>query len=419
MITKHDYKSSKKMRRMKELYFKRFSAMTAENNTPSQQVANYLTSYVNICGVVKNVMMKSASDYTLYHKPDDWYDFIEELTTAQSKVDIWTNKVLKHLKSLPGKLSGDANLLVTHDFDKMLSKCIFLIDDPNHSSTLQHLKLDIQAAYNTIDDMLQDTQDIINQMDNFSNNITPLANELENLSNRAYNDRQIDSEKVMNLRNDVSMIKADIANCGVMLIASLLVEGGIILIGGGITIATFIATGPLGGISIGFFTATLAVLDFIAITLCGANLISEINKLSEKTKSLNQYEQDALQLGIAADDFDTLSKQADGMKNDLKVMMNMWNNIKADLQDEEKRIEQGEKEMKNKEFFTSNDWKETSEKLEQVSQWFKRFSEEILKLNVDALFGAETQLSVGMSSDEVKAAVDKAPKKELIAYLTA
>nr|WP_186972839.1 hypothetical protein [Bacteroides intestinalis] len=404
---------------MKELYFKRFSAMTAENNTPSQQVANYLTSYVNICGVVKNVMMKSASDYTLYHKPDDWYDFIEELTTAQSKVDIWTNKVLKHLKSLPGKLSGDANLLVTHDFDKMLSKCIFLIDDPNHSSTLQHLKLDIQAAYNTIDDMLQDTQDIINQMDNFSNNITPLANELENLSNRAYNDRQIDSEKVMNLRNDVSMIKADIANCGVMLIASLLVEGGIILIGGGITIATFIATGPLGGISIGFFTATLAVLDFIAITLCGANLISEINKLSEKTKSLNQYEQDALQLGIAADDFDTLSKQADGMKNDLKVMMNMWNNIKADLQDEEKRIEQGEKEMKNKEFFTSNDWKETSEKLEQVSQWFKRFSEEILKLNVDALFGAETQLSVGMSSDEVKAAVDKAPKKELIAYLTA
>ena len=406
------------MRRMKELYFKRFSAMTAENNTPSQQVANYLTSYVNICGVVKNVMMKSASDYTLYHKPDDWYDFIEELTTAQSKVDIWTNKVLKHLKSLPGKLSGDANLLVTHDFDKMLSKCIFLIDDPNHSSTLQHLKLDIQAAYNTIDDMLQDTQDIINQMDNFSNNITPLANELENLSNRAYNDRQIDSEKVMNLRNDVSMIKADIANCGVMLIASLLVEGGIILIGGGITIATFIATGPLGGISIGFFTATLAVLDFIAITLCGANLISEINKLSEKTKSLNQYEQDALQLGIAADDFDTLSKQADGMKNDLKVMMNMWNNIKADLQDE-KRIEQGEKEMKNKEFFTSNDWKETSEKLEQVSQWFKRFSEEILKLNVDALFGAETQLSVGMSSDEVKAAVDKAPKKELIAYLTA
>ena len=407
------------MRRMKELYFKRFSAMTAENNTPSQQVANYLTSYVNICGVVKNVMMKSASDYTLYHKPDDWYDFIEELTTAQSKVDIWTNKVLKHLKSLPGKLSGDANLLVTHDFDKMLSKCIFLIDDPNHSSTLQHLKLDIQAAYNTIDDMLQDTQDIINQMDNFSNNITPLANELENLSNRAYNDRQIDSEKVMNLRNDVSMIKADIANCGVMLIASLLVEGGIILIGGGITIATFIATGPLGGISIGFFTATLAVLDFIAITLCGANLISEINKLSEKTKSLNQYEQDALQLGIAADDFDTLPKQADGMKNDLKVMMNMWNNIKADLQDEEKRIEQGEKEMKNKEFFTSNDWKETSEKLEQVSQWFKRFSEEILKLNVDALFGAETQLSVGMSSDEVKAAVDKAPKKELIAYLTA
>ena len=404
---------------MKELYFKRFSAMTAENNTPSQQVANYLTSYVNICGVVKNVMMKSASDYTLYHKPDDWYDFIEELTTAQSKVDIWTNKVLKHLKSLPGKLSGDANLLVTHDFDKMLSKCIFLIDDPNHSSTLQHLKLDIQAAYNTIDDMLQDTQDIINQMDNFSNNITPLANELENLSNRAYNDRQIDSEKVMNLRNDVSMIKADIANCGVMLIASLLVEGGIILIGGGITIATFIATGPLGGISIGFFTATLAVLDFIAITLCGANLISEINKLSEKTKSLNQYEQDALQLRIAADDFDTLSKQADGMKNDLKVMMNMWNNIKADLQDEEKRIEQGEKEMKNKEFFTSNDWKETSEKLEQVSQWFKRFSEEILKLNVDALFGAETQLSVGMSSDEVKAAVDKAPKKELIAYLTA
>ncbi|WP_147399337.1 hypothetical protein [Bacteroides intestinalis] len=404
---------------MKELYFKRFSAMTAENNTPSQQVANYLTSYVNICGVVKNVMMKSASDYTLYHKPDDWYDFIEELTTAQSKVDIWTNKVLKHLKSLPGKLSGDANLLVTHDFDKMLSKCIFLIDDPNHSSTLQHLKLDIQAAYNTIDDMLQDTQDIINQMDNFSNNITPLANELENLSNRAYNDRQIDSEKVMNLRNDVSMIKADIANCGVMLIASLLVEGGIILIGEGITIATFIATGPLGGISIGFFTATLAVLDFIAITLCGANLISEINKLSEKTKSLNQYEQDALQLGIAADDFDTLSKQADGMKNDLKVMMNMWNNIKADLQDEEKRIEQGEKEMKNKEFFTSNDWKETSEKLEQVSQWFKRFSEEILKLNVDALFGAETQLSVGMSSDEVKAAVDKAPKKELIAYLTA
>ena len=393
--------------------------MTAENNTPSQQVANYLTSYVNICGVVKNVMMKSASDYTLYHKPDDWYDFIEELTTAQSKVDIWTNKVLKHLKSLPGKLSGDANLLVTHDFDKMLSKCIFLIDDPNHSSTLQHLKLDIQAAYNTIDDMLQDTQDIINQMDNFSNNITPLANELENLSNRAYNDRQIDSEKVMNLRNDVSMIKADIANCGVMLIASLLVEGGIILIGGGITIATFIATGPLGGISIGFFTATLAVLDFIAITLCGANLISEINKLSEKTKSLNQYEQDALQLGIAADDFDTLSKQADGMKNDLKVMMNMWNNIKADLQDEEKRIEQGEKEMKNKEFFTSNDWKETSEKLEQVSQWFKRFSEEILKLNVDALFGAETQLSVGMSSDEVKAAVDKATKKELIAYLTA
>ena len=185
------------MRRMKELYFKRFSAMTAENNTPSQQVANYLTSYVNICGVVKNVMMKSASDYTLYHKPDDWYDFIEELTTAQSKVDIWTNKVLKHLKSLPGKLSGDANLLVTHDFDKMLSKCIFLIDDPNHSSTLQHLKLDIQAAYNTIDDMLQDTQDIINQMDNFSNNITPLANELENLSNRAYNDRQIDSEKVI------------------------------------------------------------------------------------------------------------------------------------------------------------------------------------------------------------------------------
>lgn len=407
------------MRRMKELYFKRFSTMTAENNIPSQQVANYLTSYVNICGVVKNVMMKSASDYTLYHKPDDWYDFIEELTTAQSKVDIWTNKVLKHLKSLPGKLSGDANLLVTHDFDKMLSKCIFLIDDPNHSSTLQHLKLDIQAAYNTIDDMLQDTQDIINQMDNFSNNITPLANELENLSNRAYNDRQIDSEKVMNLRNDVSMIKADIANCGVMLIVSLLVEGGIILIGGGITIATFIATGPLGGISIGFFTATLAVLDFIAITLCGANLISEINKLSEKTKSLNQYEQDALQLGIAADDFDTLSKQADGMKNDLKVMMNMWNNIKADLQDEEKRIEQGEKEMKNKEFFTSNDWKETSEKLEQVSQWFKRFSEEILKLNVDALFGTETQLSVGMSSDEVKAAVDKAPKKELIAYLTA
>ena len=79
----------------------------------------------------------------------------------------------------------------------MLSKCIFLIDDPNHSSTLQHLKLDIQAAYNTIDDMLQDTQDIINQMDNFSNNITPLANELENLSNRAYNDRQIDSEKVI------------------------------------------------------------------------------------------------------------------------------------------------------------------------------------------------------------------------------
>ena len=404
---------------MSELYFKRFSHLVAGENENNGDIAQkYMMSYINVSQWVKTVLTKKLGDFQLNSFPADWNDFGETLAHAQSRTLVWTDKVLKNLQAVPDELQGlcgDLSLL----FKAMETTCGKLVDNPNDAILRKHFCRDADNACQFIDEKVDLVDFLINRIKEFSSEIEPIGNDLVKIAEMALNDKNVDSQRVSMLNQQVADIKRKIADQSEKLL--ILGIGEALVLGSGIvlTVVGFVSGGPLGGISVGFFVCVGAMILAVPIVLDVIGLVQSLATLNEECKLLKGYEADVMQFQDMADDFKALSEQTFAITSDLDYISGIWKAIAADLKEESDKIKKGEEEEKEKKIHTADDWRNINAGLADMRTWFENFGKKINGLRLDSIEGAVTQLSIGMTPDEVKEAIEKAQKQELIRYLTA
>lgn len=404
---------------MSDLYFKRFSHLVAgENENNGDMVEKYMTSFITVSQWVKTVMIKKLGDFKLNYFPADWYDFGNILTDAQAKTMVWTDTVLTQLKAIPAELQQFSGSAVKN-FQGMLSVCDRLIQTPNNSILKNSFCNNADNMCLLINLELNNVESLVVRINEFSSDIEPIGNDLEKIAKMALNDKNVDSERVSMLNKQVADIKRTIVDQSKTLL--ILSIGEVVVVGGGImlTLVGFATGGIGGGIAIGFFVCVGALVLAVPIVLDIIGLVQSLTALNEECKLLKGYEADVMQLQDMADDFNTLSEQAFALTSDLDYISNTWKAIAEDLKEESDKIKEGEEREKDKKIHTADDWRNIRAGLVEMQTWFENFGKKMDSLRLDSIEGAVTQLSIGMTPEEVKEAIEKAQKQELIRYLTA
>lgn len=404
---------------MSDLYFKRFSHLVAgENENNDDMVEKYMTSFITVSQWVKTVMIKKLGDFKLNYFPADWYDFGNILTDAQAKTMVWTDTVLTQLKAIPAELQQFSGSAVKN-FQGMLSVCDRLIQTPNNSILKNSFCNNADNMCLLINLEVNNVECLVVRINEFSSDIEPIGNDLEKIAKMALNDKNVDSERVSMLNKQVADIKRTIVDQSKTLL--ILSIGEVVVVGGGImlTLVGFATGGIGGGIAIGFFVCVGALVLAVPIVLDIIGLVQSLAALNEECKLLKGYEADVMQLQDMADDFNTLSEQAFALTSDLDYISNTWKAIAEDLKEESDKIKEGEEREKDKKIHTADDWRKVKAGLIEMQTWFENFGKKMDSLRLDSIEGAVTQLSIGMTPEEVKEAIEKAQKQELIRYLTA
>lgn len=404
---------------MSELYFKRFSHLVAgENENNGDMAEKYMTSYITVSQWVKTVMNKKLGDFKLNYFPTDWNDFGNTLTDAQAKTLVWTDTVLAQLKGVPVELQTFSNDMV-NNFQAMSCVCDRLIQTPNNSILKNNFCSNADNMCFIINGKIDEVERLVGRINEFSSNIEPIGNDLEKIAKMALNDKNVDSQKVSMLNKQVADIKRTIVDQSKSLL--ILSIGEAVVIGGGIllTIVGFATGGIGGGIAIGFFVCVGALVLAVPIVLDVIGLVQSLAALNEECKLLKGYEADVMQLQDMADDFNTLSEQTFALTSDLDYISNTWKTIAEDLKEESDKIKEGEEREKDKKIHTADDWRNIKAGLIEMQAWFENFGKKMGSLRLDTIEGAVTQLSIGMTPEEVKETIEKAQKQELIRYLTA
>jgi hypothetical protein len=362
--------------------------------------ASYQQDVLDVCNCMSGIM--AAALPLLNTLPANWAEIQNSYTQARSDALSWTNEVYGQLASTPHNVET-YNTTLSALFDDAVKQADTLVANPNNSTAKTLLTADltnIQSTLALINIFITSTQ---NSIDRFgSQTLSDAATSLQLVSYDAYEDYDIDQQKINDLKQQISDLQAEIVE--------LAVEIGInaALVATEVTVGYVWAAslGPAGLILIGCSVAASATV----IGLDAAKLVADQAALQVAQAELTATEQDATALQTTSDSFTTLANQTTALDTSIAGIASAWQALESDMTTAITDVNQAIVDEE------TTDFSEVYNDLVAAqAAWNEAYSaSQLLYINVQ---GNPAQLNISMSQTQVSSALGQEPTVDFVHYI--
>lgn len=366
---------------------------------------NYVNNFIAVCNYIAAV---NSTDLPALRKPiAHWNEYSTVLINAKQAAIEWTNQIAANLKALPHDLI-EKNEGMLSVFNEAVELCDQIIEDPTRKRLVTNLEDCIDDATRNINKMLKELSHVLELLKKYHDSLPNQAAELTKIANLAMADKQVDQNKIAELKqliknanSEINSLAAAIGGLSVALAASI-----------AISVIAVAAAGPFGMVT-WIFTGAIIATSIAFIAIDSQKIVTLKAKIKANQESMDDYTADVAALQNTADIFDALAKQAIQMEECVQFIVDIWEALGNDLNNIKQDIAKAGDNVGKKE------WLEVKNSFIEATALWNTFIEKVALLDLDNVQANTSKLELGMTEEQVKAACERGETKDIIEYLTA
>ncbi|MEG0646999.1 MAG: hypothetical protein RR471_07495 [Bacteroides sp.] len=366
---------------------------------------NYVNNFIAVCNYIAAV---NSTDLPALRKPiAHWNEYSTALINAKQAAIEWTNQIAANLKALPHDLI-EKNEGMLSVFNEAIELCDQIIEDPTRKRLVTNLEDCIDDATRNINKMLKELSHVLELLKKYHDSLPNQAAELTKIANLAMADKQVDQNKIAELKqliknanSEINSLAAAIGGLSVALAASI-----------AISVIAVAAAGPFGMVT-WIFTGAIIATSIAFIAIDSQKIVTLKAKIKANQESMDDYTADVAALQNTADIFDALAKQAIQMEECVQFIVDIWEALGNDLNNIKQDIAKAGDNVGKKE------WLEVKNSFIEATALWNTFIEKVALLDLDNVQANTSKLELGMTEEQVKAACERGETKDIIEYLTA
>lgn len=366
---------------------------------------NNVNNFIAVCNYIAAV---NSTDLPALRKPvAHWNEYSTALINAKQAAIEWTNQIAANLKALPHDLI-EKNEGMLSVFNEAIELCDQIIEDPTRKRLVTNLEDCIDDATRNINKMLKELSHVLELLKKYHDSLPNQAAELTKIANLAMADKQVDQNKIAELKqliknanSEINSLAAAIGGLSVALAASI-----------AISVIAVAAAGPFGMVT-WIFTGAIIATSIAFIAIDSQKIVTLKAKIKANQESMDDYTADVAALQNTADIFDALAKQAIQMEECVQFIVDIWEALGNDLNNIKQDIAKAGDNVGKKE------WLEVKNSFIEATALWNTFIEKVALLDLDNVQANTSKLELGMTEEQVKAACERGETKDIIEYLTA
>lgn len=392
----------------KNTFHKLKSTISTANDTVAQYKQE-LYLIINYIAQVKAFQLPILHDSSTWPGGTDAYQRAN-LTWADmtGKLHGWAMSTLVNVTALPGTLVKNSSQVVVPTLNAAISICQLLIQDPGNTIAKNSLMSDLDVLSISFTQFSAMTQPLIDSLEGQATVFDQDAQTMQVIADQALETVGTDQQTIQDLNKQISELQNDIKSRAVA------IAGGSIATVGGIVIGIvgIVLSPATGGVSLTLLVpAGLLIGGGVAIIALNAiEIQNDKTRIDQLNTQINNYQADIVLLQSMASTLNGFASQVDTLKNPLSVIVKPWQSAEDYFISTINTLNS----IKNA---TSSDWQQINNELQEILVNWNSFMNNVSQLNMSAEVSS-AKLAVGMSENDIKQALDNAPKVDLIHYLT-
>ena len=355
--------------------------------------------------MVNNLMISVTTSKLpdLSENPPDWSDYNKTYLKGKGDALDWVNCVLTPLLCVPTEVQNHNQTicLILSNLRKQTSALVNNPSDPVALDLLNTYLNDLSDEFKVINSFISGA---VTNIQNFKDKLPDIAKNLKTIADKSAKDAKADQDcidqmqkKVTKLNDDINRLSATIAGLAIA-DASALVFGGLI---------TFLAW-PVGAAAWFIFgSAVAAATTYIALD--GLEIKADNAKIDDLKNRIKGVTADVTTLHLLANSYANMVSESQKIKGNLSPVLAEWESLEKDVNQAITDIRSAISHATAKDFQAIlND---INDAIHEWDEAYKQAGALYVHLKANT-----SELKIGMSSKEVKTAMDNGTTMDIIDY---
>lgn len=362
----------------------------------------YKNNVILVSQYVSGVMNSSLP--VLQAPVPDWQTYETAYLSAKSSAMEWVNTVLERLNTVPGNILS-YNDTVQRLFNEAIADTDKLIKDPSDKTARDFLLSEINTAIRKMTFFSNEITDVIRTLQSFKETLPQQAADLQTIADAAMQDQRADEKQIKALQQKIDAANDEIKSLTAAIVALGIADGVAVTLG----VVAVAAAGPIGMVTWIFLGAAVAVAS-VYIAIDAAKIKALKAEIEQEQKTMSAFTADVAALANTANVFQQFADQAQAIEDNLQRIVDAWQAVNTELQAVESDLTDASED------YTAEQWQEVKEDLEHAQADWNTFTAGLGQLDIQVL-GNTAKLELGMSSEDVEAAVNSGETTDFITYI--
>ncbi|GKX68996.1 hypothetical protein [Inconstantimicrobium mannanitabidum] len=340
---------------------------------------------------------------SLNYKPKDFQEYLTAFQKANGTALDWSNKVMAKLLTVPDEIVSYNDIIISLLNDAQTQTEALKVH-PDNSIAIKILTNDLDTLSTQLSMVRSFISGSVTSIEGVKNNLPDMAKQLENISNRAINDEKADKKQIDDLNKAVDKLKSDIDSCTASIVGFSIATGAAVTFG----IISTIAAWPIGAVT-WFFIAPVVAVSVYYIVIDSIQIETDKKLIENIQKEITGVTADVATLSLLSKNFTNMANEASKVQSNLQAVLNEWIVLENDINRAINEIKDAINEKNQKKF------NEILTDLKEATAAWKDAYTQAGALHLD-LGVNNCELKLGMSSDEVKKALEGGKVIDIISY---
>lgn len=361
----------------------------------------YKENVVAVNTLITSVLSSALPPLNTY--PPDWQDFTTAFEQAGADALDWVNNIMARLLDVPNEVVG-YNTIISQLLQDANQQATTLVQNPSNQQALEQLKQDLTGISNQLSLVTTFISSTVTNIQQFQSKLPDIATQLQTIAQKSIQDANADQAAITKLNNDIDQLRDDIKSLTTQLVALGLADGVALTLGVVATIAAWpwglaawLVMGPVVAV-----TTTEIALDSIKIQ-------NDKQQIQSDQQQIQGISADVSTLQVLANNFSAMANQAQEVQSNLQAVLTEWQTLESDVNAAITEIRTAVSDTSNANFSAvANDVNAA------ISEWNTTYTQAgTLQITLQV---NNAQLQLGMSSDQVQAALAGGQTVDIIQY---
>jgi hypothetical protein len=315
----------------------------------------------------------------------------------------WVNTVMARLLAVPDDVQNYNNV-ISQLLQDAKSQTQTLIGNPNNQSALTILNQDLNGLTSQLGLVTTFISGAITAVQSFQDQLPQMATALQTIATKSINDANADQKLIDGLAADIANLQQDIKSLTAAIVALSIADGIALTLGVAVTIAAW----PFGAL-VWFMLGPAVAVATTFIALDAQKIIADKAKIQGDQQQITGLTADVATLKLLANNYSGMVTQAQQVETSLQAILTAWQALETDVSTAVTDIRTALSDTS-----ASNFQAVLNDVNDAIGEWNAAYAAAgalHLDLNVN-----NAQLTLGMSSSEVQAALAGGQTFDVITY---